>query len=369
MTPTPAPGSGGTPRFKIFTELHDFVPGSVGLELGPLDRPTVPADPSCGPLEMRYLDLGPREDMVAFYASDPAVETDHIPPIHYWLRAEDGSTRTIAEAVGGDRFDFLVANHVLEHLPDVIGWLRDVSTILHDDGALLLTVPDRRYCFDVHRPATTVGQALQAYDAGDRIPSVRAVYDQNRSHVDVDAIDLWRGRTPDHLERKLPFDYVMGRVAAARAGEYVDTHVWTMTPRELVDLLDDLGQMELLPFTVDALLPTRPRKMEFHAVLRRLPRGLEPEAALALHREKVAAIREALPDESRSRAHEILLARHGRTQTKLREARGEIGDLRRQLRREKARSARLVRELEAARDLIGRLRRAVRRRLPGLRRR
>ena len=118
------------------------------LEIGPLANPVVGAEVA----DVRYVDVVDRTGLVAHYAGNPAVDPDAIPEQHFWLTRPDGTVSTLAEAVAADApYQHVVASHVIEHVPDMVGWLRDVAQVLTWDGALLLAVPDRRYCFDVHR--------------------------------------------------------------------------------------------------------------------------------------------------------------------------------------------------------------------------
>lgn len=45
------------------------------------------------------------------------------------------------EALAGETFDVIMMHHVFEHLPDPIGTLRTVSTLLADDGVCLIRIP------------------------------------------------------------------------------------------------------------------------------------------------------------------------------------------------------------------------------------
>ena len=175
MTSDPWPGhqSRRVERRRRFWRMHDFAQGH-GLEIGPLDRPMVRGDKA----DVSYVDVVSRDALQEHYAEGHGVHVDNIPEIDYVLIQPDGRTLSIAEAAGpGAPYDWIVASHVIEHVPDVIGWLTDLAEIAVDDGVLALIVPDQRYTFDVHRPLTTVGQMLQANHDRDDRPSVRAVYD------------------------------------------------------------------------------------------------------------------------------------------------------------------------------------------------
>ena len=62
--------------------------------------------------------------------------------------------------------DFVIASHVLEHLVEPIGQLRDIWRVLRPGGVLLLLLPDRRRTFDRDREATTLDHLVEEYERG-----------------------------------------------------------------------------------------------------------------------------------------------------------------------------------------------------------
>jgi len=222
---------------------------------------------------VKYLDVFERDQVLKNYEGHPQVDPDKIPEIHFALF--DGErVRSIPEAVGDEpAFDWVMASHVIEHVPDVIGWLKQIAEVTVDGGRLVLVVPDRRYCFDVHRPGTTVGQMLQAHELGETVPSVRAVYDYKRGHAYTKAPDIWRGEPPGYETRVFSLETVLEEVKKARAGEYVDAHVWPLTPGALLEQLIELREIGMSEWMVQACTPTKRDENEFFMVLRRLPRG------------------------------------------------------------------------------------------------
>jgi predicted SAM-dependent methyltransferase len=59
--------------------------------------------------------------------------------------------------------DFLIASHVLEHLPFPLAALRSWYEALAPEGILLLKVPDKRFTFDVHRSRTPLAHLLEEH--------------------------------------------------------------------------------------------------------------------------------------------------------------------------------------------------------------
>jgi SAM-dependent methyltransferase len=246
-----------------------------GLEIGPLHSPIVTRDDA----DVRYVDVHLTPALKAYYATHPGAPVDDIVEVDYAL-IEGGRTRTLPEAVAVDApFAWVVASHVVEHVPDLVGWLADVAEVLADDGVLVLAIPDRRFCFDARRPPTTVGQLLQAHLDGDARPSVRAVFDHFDQAADIDLAACWRGEPTDPARIIHGTGYAWERVVEGQAtGEYQDCHVWLFSPAELVAQLATLARLGQLDLALDALDPTPPGDVEFYVALRRVPRRLDAEA-------------------------------------------------------------------------------------------
>ncbi|MDQ4111907.1 MAG: class I SAM-dependent methyltransferase [Actinomycetota bacterium] len=291
-----------TPRAKRVNEIFDFSAGH-GLEIGPLHQPLIPRDAA----EVAYLDLYDRDRLYESYAEQSRVNHDTIPEIDYPMW--DGTRmRTLEEAAkDGAPFDWALASHVVEHVPDLVGWLAQVEAVVVPDGALVLVVPDRRYTFDAHRPPTTMGQILQAHETGDTTPSVRAVFDHHRSAVNHDPKRLHH-RGPSEAETCIhDLGYTTAQVERARRGEYVDCHVWTYTDRSFPEIIAELRRLGLTGWSVESLLPVPENDIEFYVVLRR---GLSPdlpavpaipdwvEQGIEL-RDEVAKLREVVADQRR----------------------------------------------------------------------
>jgi SAM-dependent methyltransferase len=115
-----------------------------GLELGALHRPLAVSSAAT----VRYVDRMTRDELRREYPSLAGldlVETDIL---------ADAST---LDGVPDERYDFVIAAHVLEHMRDPIGAIRNWTRVLKPGtGQLYLIVPDKRTTFDVPRVRTTV---------------------------------------------------------------------------------------------------------------------------------------------------------------------------------------------------------------------
>ncbi len=254
---------------------HIDVLGGRGLEIGPLHSPIVKPSEA----EVRYVDVHLTPELKAYYSTHPGMQVDDIVEVHHALIV-DGQARSLPEAVAPDApFDWVIASHVIEHVPDLVGWLHDVAAVLVDGGRLALAIPDRRYCFDALRPPTTVGQVLQAHFDGDTRPSVRAVFDHFSTAAEVDLASAWRGEPVDPISvihgNEIAWDHVQRVI---ETGEYQDCHVWLFTPGSFATQLRTLGELGLLGLVPVSVEPTAQGSIEFYATLAKVPSDLSDEA-------------------------------------------------------------------------------------------
>lgn len=137
VLPLDAPGDHRATRASIATA---FLHGR-GVEIGALTQPT-DLSPDC---EVLYYDRFPAHVLRTFYdhtGEGPLFEPDVL-----------GNAETL-EGLGAETFDFIIANHVVEHLEDPIAFLKSVASHLNIGGRAMLAAPDKRYTFDVSRPIT-----------------------------------------------------------------------------------------------------------------------------------------------------------------------------------------------------------------------
>ena len=186
-----------------------------------------------------------RDSLKQHYRGDEhQVDLKAIPSIDFVLIQPDGRTLSVAEAAGpGAPFDWIVASHVIEHVPDLIGWLDGLAEVTLDNGALGLIIPDMRFTFDVHRPLTTVGQMIQAAEDQDVRPSVRAVYDHFSAATSYDPVAIWHGDAPDFTKPSHEVGRVDQELARCLDGVYVDCHVWLFTPESFLQQMREAGAM------------------------------------------------------------------------------------------------------------------------------
>ncbi len=126
-----------------------------GLEVGALHNPLVVPRGA----RVRYVDRLSVEQMRVEYA-----ELGDAPLVSPSIIAEADDL----SVVPSDSEDFLIANHVLEHMRDPIGALREWLRVIMPGGALYLAIPDHENPFDHARPVTTLEHLRRDYEARGR---------------------------------------------------------------------------------------------------------------------------------------------------------------------------------------------------------
>ncbi len=181
----------------------------------------------------------------------------------------DGLKAAIGVEAGS--FHYLIASHVIEHLPNPIGWLKDAWDLLSDDGRVVLAVPDHRYCFDALRRTTTPGEWVEAALSRHARPSPGRIFDALYNEVkhgeDIawdSSVDPARFRRSRTAQRALE---IARHVTLSE--EYFDVHCWTFTPVSFCNLMRDLALAGVVDFALEAITP--PHGCEFLVRLVKLP--------------------------------------------------------------------------------------------------
>jgi SAM-dependent methyltransferase len=240
------------------------VRGGKGLEFGPLSRPIVRPDEG----DIRYVDYARTEALRQKYARSPDHNPSEIVDISYvW---SDGSLR---EAIrDGTTFDYAVASHVIEHVPDVIGWLGEILSVLRVGGLISLAIPDSRYTLDRFRPTTTPAMLIDHWLRQARGHSPQQVFDYFSRIVNVginEIIALHEGQDPV-TERYHSDEFAMDRAREAVASDtYVDCHASVFTPRSFLATMRTLISLGLVEAELVDFYDTRFHGIEFMCFLQK----------------------------------------------------------------------------------------------------
>jgi SAM-dependent methyltransferase len=147
----------GPPRWEAVRDdlAFRYLRGD-GIEIGAFNAP-LRVPPAA---RVRYVDHASADELRERYAAEldmhgrPLVVPDVVDEGERLGKFADGS------------LDFVIANHMLEHVEDPISALQHFLRVLRSGGILFLTLPDARHNFDRHRPRTSVEHLLRDHREG-----------------------------------------------------------------------------------------------------------------------------------------------------------------------------------------------------------
>lgn len=236
-----------------------------GLEIGPSYSPAAPKRDGWN---VKIADHATAEELRAKYSAwnvDPGAIED----VDYVI-GEVGLLDSIRER---ESFDFVIASHVIEHLPNPVRFLIECETLLKPGGVVSLVVPDKRACFDAFKPLTSTGDFLQAYWEDRKRHSAGAIFDGLSLHTlvndqiifptGVGAGEVKLAHTPkEAFERASQY---------LQSAAYMDIHAWVFTPGSFMAIVQDLREIGLIGLELANAYPTE--GFEFFLALRKAGSG------------------------------------------------------------------------------------------------
>jgi predicted SAM-dependent methyltransferase len=158
---------------------------------------------------------------------------EHYPELKGRILPSDLVADAAQLPVASASLDFLIASHLLEHLPFPLAALRAWHDTLRPGGVLLLKIPDKRYTFDAPRERTSLAHLLQEYEHPERFEA--------RAHY-ADWVEHVGGRSRESPE----FEREVGDLM--RRDYSIHFHVWTDADvREIVDFTRTAWKLDWNP--------------------------------------------------------------------------------------------------------------------------
>ncbi|MBV9859461.1 MAG: methyltransferase domain-containing protein [Alphaproteobacteria bacterium] len=231
-------------RNRLAVALQGVSLDGVGLEIAPYFEPLILKRE----YDVLYADHIDNREIQTKAAANPG-SFGRVPPAIDFVWASGRRLRDCAPA--GLVLDYIVASHVIEHVPDAIGWLLELFEMVRVGGRVILLVPDRRHTMDYHRRETSPADLIDAWFRRLRRPSPAQIFDFASRNVDSAGKLGTRS-----FERGVPFEEARRHYTDADAlrlathswasGEYLDIHCTVWTPASFVHAMVTLAQLGII---------------------------------------------------------------------------------------------------------------------------
>ena len=257
-----------TRRQKVQYLTGQFNLDGKGLEIGPHVDPMFRKSEG---INVRYLETRDSDTLRALVVKqgrDPSIVED----IDYVLQRG----KTLAQHAPGESFDWVSSSHVIEHIPDFLGHLKEVEEVLTENGVYGLIVPDMNYCFDCLKSPTLLGQVIEAHIRQSRPGAVAHMINEWRYGVRPRGVKVggWtEAEAKGDLVRKTPLWKQQIMRSLQNDGKDVDNwfgHQWFFDLRNYGEIICDFMDLGLLNLQLEALTPTY--NMDFIVTLRKTSR-------------------------------------------------------------------------------------------------
>lgn len=205
-----------------------------GIEIGALHSPLI-VPPNAQVLYVDRMTVADLRNIYPELAAYNLVDVDII---------DDGETLS---SIADNSYDFVIANHMIEHCQNPIGTIEQHLRVLKSNGILYMAVPDKRYTFDRDRHVTFLEHLLQDYTEGTEWSKLSHFQEWTR------------------LVDKYPEDKVATRVQQLVEINYsIHFHVWTQ-----IEFLQMLlyCQEKLFKFEIELV---QKNGIEFIVILRKM---------------------------------------------------------------------------------------------------
>lgn len=227
--------SGAPSREALLFSFFDA--RGVGLEIGPSFNPLVP---KAAGYRVETLDHLPAAALREKYKNAPHVDVSNIEEVDYV--SGGGSILDLIGKPG--HYDYIIASNVIEHTPDLLGFVADCEALLNDRGVLVLAVPDKRFAFDCLRPYASTGQVLQAHLEKRQRHPIGKVFDEVAYNCTRDGAIAWGDRDAGPLSFFRPLAEAGALFEALqREDTFLDIHAWQFTPSSFRLIMHDLAEI------------------------------------------------------------------------------------------------------------------------------
>ena len=259
-SPTPLPARPPGRKERVLATIDRK---GLGIEIGPSHDPIAPKREG---FRVHIIDHASRQELLSKYERHE-IAHEQIEDVDFVWRGE-----SYVELTGRPgQYDWVIGSHLIEHTPDLIGFLADCDALLKDGGVLSLVIPDKRYIFDRFRPITGLARVIDAHLRGASAPSPGAVAEHHLNAAAKGHGLGWSQGTPGDYYFIHSARQTREIVEGLGGDGYHDVHNWCFVPHSFRLLVNDLYVLGYTKMREVSFHPTE--GCEFYVTLGRHGKG------------------------------------------------------------------------------------------------
>jgi predicted SAM-dependent methyltransferase len=264
---------------KDGTKIDEFI--SKGIEIGAFYNPVVPKSEGWN---TTTVDILSKEELLNAIDLERREtyrkRTEDVDIIWDWKNKS--LHEEVINKIGGN-LDYVISSHSIEHIVDLLGFIKSCSNILKPEGVFNLAIPDLRYTFDFFRNPSSLGQVLSVHN--NKLKRhysevyLDAIVNQAHALVKVKVEDLHDEYNPYPVVRTGftgtsswvldPVIYTLEKVTLLDqkfedswkmyqndlvSEKHMDCHNWVFTPTSFKLLIFDLYTLGIIDFQVNKMV-------------------------------------------------------------------------------------------------------------------
>lgn len=214
------------------------------LEVRPLQTPLF----SKNDANVFYADIYSAEEIKERFSMNDVVPIDYV--------IKEGYEKTFKEE--NIKFDYILLNNVLEHIPNPIDVLLDMSKILNKNGKIGLLLPDREFSIDYYRENSSFTEWYDVYIRGERNNTPRLALDFKLNHINNrNGRDYWKKEIEEVPSPDINYCLRQYSDLIYNFDEHnFDEHYWAFTDRSFLRIIVNFLKLNIFPFRLENFYPT-----------------------------------------------------------------------------------------------------------------
>lgn len=148
----------------------------------------------------------------------------------------------------GEKFDFVISSHVVEHVPDLLGHMIEIADVLRSGGKYVFVIPNGRGTGEYFRRLSEESDVVEHFFRGGQRTSPGQNWDYLQNAVKYDGTKFFGRSKSDFVRHHTDAEAIQDATRCFR--EYVDVHSWVFSRSSFISIVSRFNQLQMFPFRV-----------------------------------------------------------------------------------------------------------------------